>query len=101
MMFVLGLFIICILGRFTAYAETYEYDNLDRVTKVTYEDGSCVTYEYDASGNMTDTSVYEPETKDEEESIGDRIVAVIQETVEKIVNQVVEKISNLLRWIFG
>lgn len=33
-------------------AEKYEYDRLGRVTKVTYEDGSSITYEYDANGNI-------------------------------------------------
>lgn len=36
----------------TVWAAEYEYDNLGRVTKVTYEDNSSVTYEYDANGNI-------------------------------------------------
>jgi len=38
-----------------AQAETYEYDKLNRLTKVVYNDGSCIEYEYDANGNMTMT----------------------------------------------
>ncbi len=34
-------------------AESYEYDKLGRVRKVTYDDGSCIIYEYDANGNIT------------------------------------------------
>ena len=45
-----------------AFAETYEYDNLNRVTKVTYDDGSYVTYEYDKNGNITNIEVHEAET---------------------------------------
>ena len=32
---------------------TYEYDNLHRLTGVTYPDGSQIIYEYDANGNRT------------------------------------------------
>lgn len=34
-------------------AETYQYDKLNRLTKVIYEDGSYISYEYDASGNLS------------------------------------------------
>ena len=34
-----------------ALAATYEYDELGRVIKVTYDDGSVVEYEYDEAGN--------------------------------------------------
>lgn len=36
-------------------AATYEYDDLGRVTKAVYEDGSSVTYIYDANGNILET----------------------------------------------
>lgn len=36
-----------------AFATTYEYDALGRVTKVTYDDDSYVIYAYDAAGNRT------------------------------------------------
>jgi YD repeat-containing protein len=36
-----------------AWAITYEYDELGRVTKVTYDDGKYVQYQYDAAGNRT------------------------------------------------
>lgn len=39
------------------YAETYEYDCLNRVTKVSYEDGSYVEYDYDANGNIKRSEV--------------------------------------------
>lgn len=34
-----------------AHAETYEYDALGRLTKVTFDDGSTITYVYDENGN--------------------------------------------------
>lgn len=40
-------------------ADTYEYDEMSRVTKATYEDGSYVTYEYDANGNITNVESYD------------------------------------------
>lgn len=36
-----------------ALAVTYEYDDLGRLKKVIYDDGSHVTYQYDAAGNRT------------------------------------------------
>ena len=45
--------IISLLSITTIYAgsATYTYDNLGRVTKVTYSNGKSVTYSYDAAGN--------------------------------------------------
>lgn len=40
-------------------AEEYEYDSLNRVTRVTYEDGSYVEYEYDKNGNIVEVNIYE------------------------------------------
>ncbi|WP_228128783.1 RHS repeat domain-containing protein [Acinetobacter courvalinii] len=47
LMSVIGLFSInCFAG-----SATYTYDNLGRVTKVTYSNGKSITYNYDAAGN--------------------------------------------------
>lgn len=35
----------------------YEYDELNRVTKVIYPDGTVVTYQYDKNGNLIETIV--------------------------------------------
>ena len=40
------------------YATEYEYDELNRVIKVMYEDGSYVTYRYDKNGNIEEVNVY-------------------------------------------
>lgn len=48
-------------------AEKYEYDELNRVIKVTYDDGSYITYEYDRNGNVTSVKVHEAETSKKEE----------------------------------
>lgn len=42
------------------WAAEYEYDDLGRVTKVTYEDKSSVTYAYDANGNIVSVTKTEP-----------------------------------------
>lgn len=60
----------------TVGADIYEYDALNRLTKVIYEDGSYVEYEYDANGNIVSTNVYDatPEDGDdgkESEDTGD------------------------------
>ena len=49
--FILSTFLL--LSMSTAYAgtATYTYDNLGRVTKVTYSNGKSITYTYDAAGN--------------------------------------------------
>ncbi len=35
------------------YATTYQYDNLNRLSKVTYNNGTRIVYIYDASGNRS------------------------------------------------
>jgi len=46
--------LICIATVSVVSASTsFEYDNLHRLTRVTYDDGSAVLYEYDAAGNRT------------------------------------------------
>ena len=39
------------------FAQTYTYDNLNRLTKVTYGNGVSVAYDYDALGNRTAKTV--------------------------------------------
>lgn len=39
------------------FAQTYSYDNLNRLKKVVYENGTTVTYSYDALGNRTSKKV--------------------------------------------
>ena len=41
-----------------ANAEIYQYDELNRVIKVIYENGSYVEYQYDSNGNIVNTKVY-------------------------------------------
>ena len=37
----------------TAFATTYNYDNLHRLTRVVYDNGTVITYTYDEVGNRT------------------------------------------------
>ena len=39
------------------FAQTYTYDNLNRLTKVVYDNGATVSYTYDALGNRTSKKV--------------------------------------------
>lgn len=48
------LLIICSIGLNYIHATTYQYDNLNRLSKVTYDDGTQVVYTYDASGNRSE-----------------------------------------------
>jgi len=47
----------------TIRAAEYGYDELGRVTKVTYEDNSTITYVYDSNGNILSVKVTEEETE--------------------------------------
>lgn len=58
--------VLCLFSQAVSiYAADYEYDDLGRVTKVVYEDGSSVTYIYDAKGNIV-TVLRESEWEDRE-----------------------------------
>lgn len=68
----LGLLVLMMVGvPMRVCADTYEYDEMSRVTKAIYEDGSYVTYEYDANGNITNVESYDSTgqlvTKDKEQ----------------------------------
>ena len=39
------------------FAQTYTYDNLNRLTKVVYDNGTTITYSFDALGNRTSKKV--------------------------------------------
>lgn len=57
----------------SVYGADYEYDDLGRVTKVVYEDGSSVTYTYDANGNIVEVLTgmeWEDEEGNEENEAG-------------------------------
>ena len=51
--------ILCMLafGAFAQSTNTYEYDTLNRLTKVTYANGAVVQYTYDAVGNRLTKTV--------------------------------------------
>ena len=42
----------------SAYAETYTYDTVGRLTSVTYDDGSSITYNYDNAGNILKETIF-------------------------------------------
>lgn len=48
----------------SVYAETYVYDEIGRLTKVTYDDGSQIFYTYDNRGNIVQRSNVKPEEVD-------------------------------------
>lgn len=41
-----------------AYAETYNYDAVGRLTTVIYDDGSSITYNYDNAGNLLQQAIF-------------------------------------------
>ena len=50
---VLALVVVMVCFVLPCFAETviYEYDNLYRLTKATYSDGTIIEYTFDAAGN--------------------------------------------------
>lgn len=52
------LYILALLfATLHTFAQTYTYDKLNRLTEVVYENGTTVTYTYDALGNRTSKNV--------------------------------------------
>lgn len=45
--------LVAIAGAFSAFAETYTYDALGRLSSVTTDSGTVIHYCYDAAGNRT------------------------------------------------
>lgn len=54
---ILGISLYFSFKTVSIYGADYEYDDLGRVTKTVYEDGSSVTYTYDANGNIVEIAV--------------------------------------------
>lgn len=50
------LFLILLMTSLTS-AASYEYDSLNRLSRVVYSDGSKIVYHYDASGNRSEEIV--------------------------------------------
>jgi len=57
-LFGIGIFLSLFIS-ILAFSETvqYTYDNLDRITKAEYSDGTVIEYAYDAAGNRMDEKV--------------------------------------------
>lgn len=58
---------LCVVSSTKTQAEEYQYDALNRVTKVIYDDGSYVEYEYDSNGNLEKTVVHPVKVEDPKE----------------------------------
>jgi YD repeat-containing protein len=49
---VVALLLAAVLFTVMAWAESYEYDDLNRLKVVRYDDGTTIEYTYDATGNI-------------------------------------------------
>jgi YD repeat-containing protein len=49
---ILILLLFCTFHAINVSAASYEYDQLNRLTSVSYDDGSSVSYTYDSAGNI-------------------------------------------------
>ncbi len=49
--------VMCLAAPVISHAETYTYDVTGRLTSVTYDDGSTITYTYDNAGNILESRV--------------------------------------------
>lgn len=47
------LFLLIVVLASVGLGETYRYDSVNRLTQVTYDDGTKIVYTYDASGNRS------------------------------------------------
>ena len=74
-----------------AYGEEYEYDEMNRVKKVTYHDGSYVIYTYDRNGNITGIQVHPAETTKKQETTKTRDTSVTTEPEQPDKTVVTEK----------
>ncbi len=74
-----SLFFTCFIN--SVEATTYEYDELGRVTQVTNEDGSRVTYIYDVNGNLIEIKTEVGEAQTETPGSGAGINGSIQDGV--------------------
>ena len=54
--FPFALLLFLLLVPSLSAAVTYEYDQLNRLTRVVYDNGKAVTYTYDAAGNIIATN---------------------------------------------
>lgn len=121
---VLVLIPIILIGiAWNVQAEEYEYDDLNRVTKVTYENGSYVEYEYDGNGNILSVQVHdgasgteqdkEPESgetekpdsgnqedTDEKENPSETNEKLnIKNFIEKSIAKVIEETREIVEWL--
>lgn len=48
-----AIFLLVVVFASVGLGVTYQYDNLNRLSRVTYDDGTRIIYSYDASGNRT------------------------------------------------
>jgi YD repeat-containing protein len=63
---ILLTFVLALIGLWpcSAYAARYEYDALNRLTRVLYNETTSIEYTYDAVGNRTRRLVIEPPNPD-------------------------------------
>jgi YD repeat-containing protein len=50
----------------------YEYDSLNRLSRVIYENGESIAYEYDAAGNIVDVAMDKKRADEAPEKVGQR-----------------------------
>jgi YD repeat-containing protein len=55
---------------FDTYAATYKYDDSNKLQQVTYDNGTVVSYEYDADGNLTKVNPAESSSGSETDNEG-------------------------------
>ena len=67
------LIVLCLLALLVtpSSAVTYEYDNLNRLVKATYEDGTVTEYTYDEGGNRLNMGTTVPDPDEGEPSDSD------------------------------
>lgn len=106
---VLTMVVVLFNSSISLQAEEYEYDVLDRVVKVSYEDGSYVEYEYDDNGNIISINVYDvnqtqvPDNGETEESGDSNISAgtaggIARKMLEHAIETFINFLKSIGRW---
>ncbi|MBE5872556.1 MAG: hypothetical protein E7294_15135 [Lachnospiraceae bacterium] len=63
----------------SVYGEQYQYDSLNRVQKVIYEDGSYMTYSYDVNSNIKSIRQFDAAGKEKSNKASETITDVKEE----------------------
>ena len=84
-----------------AHGETYEYDALNRIQKVYYDDGSVASYSYDANGNIQNVRIETAQSQQKESTETEETTKIEEITKTEEVAEFAQEALNLEEDIEG